>query len=327
MNLKVRPYKPGDEISISEMFTRNTPYLRDNAFWIWINRLLPIYPSLIAVIADEKDEIQGHTAIMPYEIKVGERIIKCGMSYHTIIDKDYRNQDLVMPLLELADTMATEAGLEFHYGFPNKNARPIYKLPNHYKVSKFYALERESVTGEDNNKSNLHYSFELIKETDYDLIFSVNQLCEKRKKDVVELCRSLQYYCVRYFFHPQKLYNSYKIFKDGVFVGCVVTKLYEKEGKKYFHILDLFVDEELIDYELLIDDLTRYFSDICDIFSFWKINEHIKEILIKQGFQENGFDTFLGLCFLPNNKLTEEEKSLLLDFKNWRIVMGDSDAF
>ena len=113
------------------MFTKNSPYLRDNAFWVWINRLLPTHPSLVAVIADEKDEIQGHTAIMPYDIKVGDRIIKCGMSYHTIIDKDYRNLDLIMPLLELADKMASEVGLEFHYGFPNKNARPIYKLPNH----------------------------------------------------------------------------------------------------------------------------------------------------------------------------------------------------
>ena len=106
-----------------------------------------------------------------------------------------------------------------------------------------------------------------------------------------------------------------------------MTKLYEKEGKKYFHILDLLVEEDKVDYESLVCDLTSFFSNICDIFSFWKINENIKEILIKQGFQENGFDTFLGLCFLPNNKMTEEEKILLSDFKNWRIVMGDSDAF
>ena len=323
----IRPYKPGDETSISKMFTKNSPYLRDNAFWVWINRLLPTHPSLVAVIADEKDEIQGHTAIMPYDIKVGDRIIKCGMSYHTIIDKDYRNLDLIMPLLELADKMASEVGLEFHYGFPNKNARPIYKLPNHYKVGKFYALERESVTGEDNNRSNSIYSFELIKEIDYDLLFSINHFCDKRKREIVELCRSLQYYCARYFFHPQKLYNSYRIYKSGEFVGCVVTKLYEKEGKNYFHIIDLLVDEEMIDYKQLLSDLICYFSNDSDIFSFWKINEQIKEILIHLGFQENGFDTFLGLCFLPNNIITEKEKELLLDFKNWRIVMGDSDAF
>ena len=326
MELIVRPYKPGDEVSISEMFTRNTPYLRDNAYWIWINRLLPTYPSLIAVIADENDEIQGHTAIMPYDIKVGDRNIKCGMSYHTVIDENYRDRGLIFPLLELSDKLANDFGLEFYYGFPNKKARPIYKLPNHYKVDKFYALEKGSDTVEIDEKEP-SYIFELIDNIDYEILFSLNHILDLREKERIELCRNLNYYCTRYFFHPQKLYNSYKIYKDGIIVGCVVTKLYEKDGRRYFHILDLFVDEEMVDYESLLSDILCHFSKDCDIFSFWKINEHIKEILIKQGFQENGFDTFLGLCFLPNNKITEEEKNLLLDFKNWRIVMGDSDAF
>ncbi len=326
MNLEVRPYKPGDEISISKMFTRNTPYLRDNSFWVWINRILPTHPSLIAVVSDEKDNIYGHTAIMPYEMNVGGRIIKCGMSYHTIIDKDYRDRDLILPLLEMADNMAVDEGIEFHYGFPNKNARPLYKFPNHYKVEKFMALEKNSKE-EYLYDNNIKYTFEIINKIDYGFIFSLNQILDNRFKEGVELCRSLNYYCARYFYHPQQLYKSYKIYLKDVFVGCVVTKLYEKEGIKFFHIIDLLIDDNNIDLDILLKDIINHFSGECEIFSFWKINERVKDVLIKLGFQENGFDTFLGLCFLPNNCISEAEKNLLLDFRNWRLVMGDSDAF
>lgn len=325
MELTVRPYKPGDEISISEMFTRNTPYLRDNAFWLWINRLLPSHPSLISVVADDNNNIWGHTAIMPYEMKVGDRVVRCGMSYHTIIDEKYRDKDIVMPLLELADQLAVEEGLEFHYGFPNKNARPIYKFPNHCKVDKFLALEMESPRETEGKDTT--YSFSQIKEIDYNFLFSLNHILDLRDKENIELCRNIQYYCARYFFHPQKLYKSYKIY-DGVgFVGCLVTKIYEKKGKKYFHIIDLLIEDGKLDYEMLLTDIIRYFSGACDVFSFWKINERFKDVLLNKGFQEKGFDTFLGLCFLPNNKISEEEKNLLTQFQNWRLVMGDSDAF
>ena len=85
MDLTVRPYRPGDEHSISALLTRNTPYLRDNPFWIWINRVLPASPSLVAVLVDKNNHVQGHTAILPFEIRVGQRIIPCGMSCHTLI--------------------------------------------------------------------------------------------------------------------------------------------------------------------------------------------------------------------------------------------------
>lgn len=326
MGMIVRPYQPGDEQSITELLTRNTQYLRDHSFWVWINRILPANPSLISVLVDDNDVVQGHTAIMPYDIKVGNRIIKCGMSYHTLIDNKYRDGDYAFPLLKQADKLATENGIEFHFGFPNKNARPLYKLPDHYKVGKFLAIECDADLFEcDNNNTSI--SFEQIKIVDYEFLYSLNQILDSRSKERVEICRDLKYYCSRYFFHPQGLYKSYKIISKGEFVGCLVTKIYEKDNKKYFHIIDLLVDNNKIEISQLIHAILSDFSGSCDRFSFWKINEQIKESLLNSGFMENGFDTFLGLCFLPNNRITEEEKELLLDFRNWRLVMGDSDAF
>ena len=243
-----------------------------------------------------------------------------------MIDKDYRDLDLILPLLELADKLADDAGIEFHYGFPNKNARPIYKLPNHYKVEKFLSLEMDSSNVKCNDNDST-ITFEPINEIDYSFLYSLNQVLDSRSKEKVEIRRNLQYYSARYFHHPQGLYKSYKIFIQAKFVGCLITKLYDKEDGKYFHIVDLLVDDHKIDYKQLFNAILANFAKTGDKFSFWKINENIKNILLEYGFQENGFDTFLGLCFLPNNKISETEKELLLDFHNWRLVMGDSDAF
>lgn len=288
--------------------------------------MISSYPSLIAVASDENGEIYGHTAVLPHDIKIGGRVLKCGLGFHTIIDKDYRDKGLILPLLEMVDRLAEDYGLDFYYGFPNKYARPIYKLPNHYRVEKFLAIEKDSCPNI-YFYSRKQFAFEQITTIDYDLLFSMNQILDLRKKEEIEFCRNLQYYCVRYFFHPQKLYRSFKIYNKDEFVGCLVTKKYEKEGKSYFHLVDLLVKDGTIDYESLMNDIVFSFSEECDIFSFWKVNEQIKEVLLKMGFTESGFDTFLGLRLLPNNRISEEEKQILLDFRNWRLVMGDSDAF
>ena len=36
----IRLYKSGDAKGINEMFTKHTPYLRDDAYWTWINSCL-----------------------------------------------------------------------------------------------------------------------------------------------------------------------------------------------------------------------------------------------------------------------------------------------
>ena len=44
----------------------------------------------------------------------------------------------------------------------------------------------------------------------------------------------------------------------------------------------------------------------------------------KSGFVETGFETFLAIKLLDKSL---SELDVLLDFDNWRLVMGDSDAF
>ena len=42
--------------------------------------------------------------------------------------------------------------------------------------------------------------------------------------------------------------------------------------------IELLIDDNMVDVGKLMVDIVNYFSGVCDIFSFWKINERVKDI-------------------------------------------------
>jgi hypothetical protein len=56
---------------------------------------------------------------------------------------------------------------------------------------------------------------------------------------------------------------------------------------------------------------------------FWPYNTEISKFLKDYGFVEEGFDTYFGVKILDKSI----DYSLILDFKDWHLSMGDSDAF
>lgn len=60
------------------------------------------------------------------------------------------------------------------------------------------------------------------------------------------------------------------------------------------------------------------------IFPFGKEILYLNEVLRNPGFVETGFETFLAIKLLDKSL---SELDVLLDFDNWRLVMGDSDCF
>ena len=65
-------------------------------------------------------------------------------------------------------------------------------------------------------------------------------------------------------------------------------------------------------------------KDNCDIFSVWQGDSLFRNSLLTLGFEQTGFETFLGVKVLDKSIADIEQ---LLDFNNWRLVMGDSDVF
>ena len=61
--------------------------------------------------------------------------------------------------------------------------------------------------------------------------------------------------------------------------------------------------------------------DYVDIFYHHRCDP---ETPIEESMRETGFETFLAIKLLDKSL---SELDVLLDFDNWRLVMGDSDAF
>lgn len=69
----IRLYKSGDAKGINEMFTKHTPYLRDDAYWTWINRIVG-YDILSADIARNAHYIRSNTMGIFVAAQVGRSV-------------------------------------------------------------------------------------------------------------------------------------------------------------------------------------------------------------------------------------------------------------
>ena len=118
----IRLYKSGDAKGINEMFTKHTPYLRDDAYWTWINRIVG---QSISVVAECDDRIIGHYAVVPRNLIVKNRVLKAALGIHAFVDPDFRREISIFEISNYLYRIAQDKGIQVIYGFPNVNYRQI----------------------------------------------------------------------------------------------------------------------------------------------------------------------------------------------------------
>ncbi|MGI6863371.1 GNAT family N-acetyltransferase [Bacteroides sp. KG156] len=320
----IRQYKPGDEQGINMLFIKHLPYLRDNDFWLWINRI--VGGTSIIFIAECDKKIIGHYAIVPRSVIVGDVSYKSGLGIHAFVDPDYRDRVSVFQISDMAYKEACKQGYAFIYGFPNSNYRFIQeKIEKWNCVSLFNALELNLKGYNPIFINNL--SHEKVNFNNYNDLFILQSLFEKSKKMLVMPENGVQYWYMRYFMHPQKLYKPIKIYSDNDCVeGYFILKKYIKEEKTYYHIVDYIVGDTTMIKSMLLYLLNIAKKAHVDVFSMWRGDDTLELSAKEIGFEEIGFETFFGIKKIDKN-LDTSLMNKLLQFSNWRLVMGDSDSF
>lgn len=322
-NIIIRPYKTGDATKIYSLFSQYTSYKRDDQFWVWINRI--IGGTSIVVVAEYEDRIIGHYAIVPRKIFISGDYYDSGLGVHAFVAPEFREFVSIYSISRYAYQLAKEQGYLFIYGFPNENYRLIQeKLERWHKVALFNALElpvRDITVNESIGCLNI----EEVNEISFSDLFTINEFYEQSIDSEIQLINDARYWLERFFLHPQKLYRIFRLEKENQIVGYIVTKHYSKSGLSYFHIVDYVLKDPSYTGELLQSVLVCFRKNI-DIVSVWQGDKWFYNELMKLGFQDAGFDTFLGVKFLDEKKC-ELIQDIVLDLKNWRLVMGDSDAF
>lgn len=314
--INIRPYQCGDAEKIFNLFQRYTPYKRDEAFWIWINRILA--HSIISV-AELNGDIVGHYAIFPRicRLKNGS-LLRAGLGIHAFVEPKHRDKVSIFSISSLAYKLAKESGIQFIYGFPNINYRLIQeKIERWKKVALFNALVKRPTQ----ITSSLKFNWKKIEERDYKDLFELNELFEKSELKYNGFLSGLDFWYKRYFYHPQNLYEIWKLDNNGLTLGFLVSKLFEVDGFIRLHIIDFLLSDK---YKLtdFLPDIESKFSTVKEMV-FWPFNIEISKSLKDYGFFEEGFDTYFGIKILDKSI----DDSLILEFKDWHLAMGDSDAF
>ena len=315
----IRNYKSHDAEGINAMFTKYLPYVRDEKFWVWLNRI--IGGCSIAFVAEYEGKIIGHYAIVPRDMFYKGTIIKAALSVHAFVDPDYRNKVFIFQITQKLYQYAKQQGIQLIYGFPNANYRTIQlKIEKWKQVDLFKSFEYDLRENEATMIDSLESS--IIQDIDFTTLYEISQI--EDNSSVVSLLSDARYWMERYMLHPQKLYDIYDLKKEGRIIGYFVTKIYGNEDVKCFH---------LIDYKLLpeanYNDLLNAYEKLgrekdMDVLSVWQGDDTFKESILDKGFQQKGFETFLGIKVLDDSIMGVED---ILNINNWRLVMGDSDAF
>lgn len=320
--VRIREYKTGDAEKIYSLFSKHTPYKRDAAFWVWINRLLSEDKSIISV-AEKDNQIIGHYAIIPRTCVINTKTYKTGLGIHAFVDPEYRDSISIFDITSHAYQKAKEKNIDFIYGFPNANYRLIQeKIEKWKKVALFNAFEKNS---NNNEQCELFFKWELFDANNFNKIFILNELLEKYGEyDKIFFQKTLIFLVNRYLNHPQNLYQAWLLKDQEKYIGFIVTKIFEADNEKRAHIID-FIYTPAYAKETLIKDFEIKFSNSVDKFVLWPFSKEFKRALFKRNFLETGFETFFGIKFFSD--ASKEKENQILDFDNWHLPMGDSDAF
>ena len=315
----IRNYKSYDADGINAMFTKYLPYVRDEKFWVWLNRI--IGGRSIAFVAEYEGKIIGHYAIVPRDMFYKGTIIKAALSVHAFVDPDYRNKVFIFQITQKLYQYAKQQGIQLIYGFPNANYRTIQlKIEKWKQVDLFKSFEYDLRENEATMSDSLESS--IIQDVDFKTLYEISQI--EDNSSVISLLSDTRYWMERYMLHPQKLYDIYALRNESRIMGYFVTKIYENGDVKFYH---------LIDYKLLPEakytDLLNAYEKLgrernMDVLSVWQGDEAFKKAIVDKGFEQKGFETFLGIKVLDDSLTGIED---VLNINNWRLVMGDSDAF
>ncbi len=320
----------------NEVFGEDT---YDQKRWQWQYKDNPMGVSVIDLAVDVEDskKLAGHYAVISYDIQSKNHAIKGAQSLDTFTSGEYRRQGIFVNLAEETYKRSEEAGIDFIFGFPNKNSYPgfvqklsfidpfgfgMFKLPLRagYFLNRF--IGNTPVSSIPLKFKNIKLGLESKKVTRlgdcFDRVASkfTNQFPYMVKRD-------RKYFEWRYVNCPDRKYEIYECSTDSKVVGYFV--LSPDESNNYVNLIDIIVSDKKY-YDQVIGEIINKSIEgkyLC-LISFINEKNAISNIFNTYGFKYT--DRSEDFRFIIRDLKGNLDDSIK-DSSKWYILAGDTDFY
>lgn len=316
-NMVYRKAVPGDEDRKVLFLMKESFNLIFSLEWFrWFNFLCPYGNNRLYVVEDKiKNKLVAGYGLLPYKLKINNKILKGSLCTNGMTHPDYRMRGLFTNLGRFALSREQGFGNKISLAVSNKNA-----LRGHLKIGWKIIADLNFMNKYRNSEKK--YKSLRIKRFDkrYDILL----------QEIVNKCnfainKDYQFMNWRYS-RPDKHYQIYSLFEKNKPKGFIILQ-YLKErntlskpekGAKAV-IVDIFASKKDVFIDLL--NAAETFAKDCKELICWQItNSLYLDWFCQRGFQFNGDKRIL---VLKNNFGPEIDITPL----NWWFALGDNDVY
>lgn len=352
----MRVYNEGDEEGILELWKAVHPereYDREKwlRWWRWMYKENPAGEGRIW-LAEHGDKIVGQYAIMPVNVKIGNKIVFSSQSLDTMTHPDYRRQKVFETLAKRVYDEAANDGIHIVYGFPNKFSYPGFiKKLSWFDIAPLQIMLkpfnwRSAIRLKVKNKflqkvlalgAGLVFNkiFFRTQQPPFAEGLAINQVSsfDDRINDFwakvssqhqIMVVRNKDYLNWRYS-TPEANYSIFVAEKSGEIRGYLVLEHKLQGVTKVSYIFDLIAQSEEIMHCLVSKAMDDCQQKKVDLILYSLIaNKTYRRILKRSGFISLPFLKGARFCAYVSPQFTPLEESLR-NPQNWLVEPGDSD--
>lgn len=313
MSVSVRPYAPGDERAILDLFLTAFGKPLSMDYWNWRFRDNPVDKPRI-LLAWEGETLAAHYAVSPVHVGVAGNRVLSALSMTTMTHPNYRGQGL---FVKLAGSLYSELGhSDYHmvWGFPNDQShrglvrdlawKDIAEIP----MLRLSVKEKkpEAISA---NISEIH-SFDNKFDSLWRLLLATHRL---------GVWRDSNYLNWRLFGHPGNRYRVLAIIQNEEALGYTAWKRFGNDLDLVdFAAADASTARQLI--QGIID--TANSEDMSAINAWVPLRDSVHHDFEKVGFRNTGGVTYFGVRLLAEPSMVD-----VTDPRQWHYAMIDSDVF
>ena len=315
MSLEIRPYAPGDERAILELFLAAFGQPMSEEYWRWRFLRNPAAPDAPVIhLMWDGPTLAGHYAVSPVRMSIGGATVLGALSMTTMTHPDYRGRGIFTQLAESVYAELTAAGYALVYGFPNEASH--FGFVRQLGWSDVYQIPLLSTSIRPVKADGDEQRIDRVSDEDA-MLFSAGVDGSRAR-----VLREAAYLNWRYVDQPGR---DYALFVSrGTSAGAAVCKIYRSDAGAQCDVTEMAAENTATVLVLLrgIGEFAKENgADRINAWADWSSDTFAP--LERFGFQHKAPITWFGFRALADGSLQDRLAAL----RSWHLSMGDSDVY